>query len=96
MTKKAPAHFFGKYEQYLKWGALVILTAIAGVKFYHLPERLEAAEKEIIEIKEYTKASREEKKAAEDRVKDAPPGWQWSEVVGHYIEWREDPRLRKK
>ena len=97
MKKKSSLRdFFSKYEQYLKWSALSVVAIIAVVRFYYLPERLEAAEKEIIDIKEYTKAERENKKSEEDAIKNAPPGWQWNQTVQSYVVWPEDPRLKKR
>ena len=38
----------------------------------------------------------EQSKKETDMRKKAPKGFRYEESIGEYIEWREDPRLKKK
>lgn len=90
--KPSPRDFFSKYEQYLKWSALSIVAVLAVVRFYYLPERLEAVEKKAATLEEILQAEKETK----EMMQKSPPGFQWNETVQDYVEWKDDPRLKKK
>ena len=93
MKKQSSPHtFFSKYEQYLKWAGLGIVAILAVMRFYYLPERLEAVEKKASTLEEILQAEKDTK----EMMQKAPPGFQWNETVQDYVIWREDPRLKKK
>ena len=64
-----------------------------------LPQKVEAQDKRIstVEsrqqtIEQYIEATEEQKKL----IQQSPPGWRWSVEANQYVEWREDPRLKRK
>ena len=64
-----------------------------------LPGKVEAQDKRIDQvesrqqtIEQYIEATEEQKKL----IQQSPPGWQWSEEAQQYVEWKDDPRLKKK
>lgn len=80
------------------WPLLVVLSGIVGT-IVTIPSRLSAVEKkaEVVEqktvtIEQYIQATEEQKKL----IQQSPPGWRWSEEAQQYVEWKDDPRLKKK
>lgn len=76
------------------WPLLVVLFGIIGT-IATIPTRLSAVEKKterIDKIEEYIEATEEQKAL----IQKSPPGWQWNETTQSYIEWPDDPRLKKK
>lgn len=67
--------------------------------FATLPQKVEAQDKRIEKVESrqatvegYIQATEEQKKL----IQQSPPGWQWNETTQSYIEWRDDPRMKKK
>lgn len=83
----------------------VIVLPMATLGWKYIGEVF-AAPKEILQIKEDQKVLREQTtqigKWVEQREKEmelqkqAPPGWQWNDVTQSYIEWKTDPRLKRR
>lgn len=93
MKKKSSlSTFFSKYEQYLKWSALGVVAILAVMRFYYLPERIEAVEKKANTLEEIL----QQEKETQEMMKKAPKGFRWEETVSDYVEWKDDPRLKKK
>ena len=55
-------------------------------------KRIEKVESRQETIEQYIEVSEEQKKL----IKAAPPGWKWDEVTETYLEWKDDPRIKRK
>ena len=80
------------------WPLLVVLFGIIGT-IVTIPSRLVANEKKTEKLEarqdktdEYIQAIEEQKKL----MMKAPKGFKWDETLEDYVEWPDDPRLKKK
>lgn len=92
MKKRKSFDLFSLIERYWKLGGLLIAISGSIWAFASLPGRVAAVEQKQTKVEQYIAAIEEQKKL----IQQSPPGWRWSEEAQQYVQWPDDPRLRKK
>ena len=66
--------------------------------FATLPQKVEAQDKRLEKVEsrqETIEGYIESNEKKNELIKKAPPGFKWDEVTESYLEWKDDPRLKK-